>query len=92
MSLFKLYVVENSVLVCMGFNQYNLGHHLPCLMGPKFYAAELKVLENKIQCVQVFFYGRINSEHYLNKLSFGPQGKATNKYQAAELSSSGEEF
>ena len=43
MSLFKLYVVENSVLVvCMGFNQYNLGHHLPCLMGPKFYAAELK--------------------------------------------------
>ena len=24
----------------MGFNQYNLENHLPCLMGPKFYASE----------------------------------------------------
>ena len=24
----------------MGFNQYKLGHHLSCLMGPKLHASE----------------------------------------------------
>ena len=24
----------------MGFNQYKLEHHFPCLMGPKFHASE----------------------------------------------------
>ena len=69
----------------MGFNQYNLGHHLLCQMGPKFHASEASASEendNNIFLLISMVLGRNHfgrCGHYLNRLGEGPQSNTTDK-------------
>ena len=69
----------------MSFNQYNIGHHLLCLMGPKFHASEASGSEendNNNFLLSSMVLGRNHFGrwgHYLNNLGEGPQDNTTYK-------------
>ena len=76
----------------MGFNQYNLGNHLPCLMGQTFPHLSLVVLKKMFQYFPMYFSGSNPGLSGVDPLwTLGPlfeQTRCRTNFQAAEPSSS----